>query len=97
MEIAVHHDDNGLIIIEVTHNHRDFVEASQLTGAFAPMPGYNLIAVFRRPGDDGHQHAIRLYAFHGFHHAVIVQHAKRMVFEGVQFSQGNPLNVLLLP
>ena len=87
LQIAVHHDDDSFVIVQITDNGGNLVHPRQLTGALPPMPGHNFISAVRhRSGDNRHQHSIFLHALHRFHHPVIVQYAEWMIFEGVKFA-----------
>ena len=94
LKIAVHHDDDRFIIVQISDNDGHRIQPRQLTGAFSPVPGYDFISPFlQRPGNRRYEHAIFLDAFHGFHHAVIIHHAKGMVLKGIQLGQRDLLNL----
>ena len=96
LKIAVHHDNRGLIIIQIPDNGGDFFNPSQLAGSFPPVSGHDLIAsVIHGTHDDGHQHTILPDAFHSFLHPVIIYDAEWMILEGHKLGKRKRLNPLI--
>ena len=97
LQIAVNHDNGGLIVVQVADNDRHGILASQFTGPVTPVPGNQFIAAVRvRAGDGRDQHAVLPDAVGGLHHGLIVLDLKGVVLERVQLGQGNFQNLLPL-
>ena len=97
MEIAIHHEQNGGIIIHLTDDDRQGFQPGKLRGVLTAVPGDDLVATFRAwAGDQRRQHTVLLYALYGALHGFIVQDLKGVVFEREQLSDGNLLHLLPL-
>jgi len=101
LEIAIHHEQNGGIIIHVADNDRQGVQSGKLCSVLTAMPGDDLVATFRAWAcNQRRKHAVLFYAFHRALHGLIIQDLKGVVFEREQLSDGNLLHLfplLLLP
>ena len=94
LEIAIHHDDDRFIIVKITNNDRHGVKACQFAGTFSPVSGDDLIPAISQGTCNGwHQNPIRLDAFHGFHHAIIIHNAEWVIFEWMQLRKRDLLNL----
>ena len=90
LQVAVNHDDGGLVIIQVADNDRHGILASQFAGPLTPVPGHQLIAAVRvRAGNGRDQYAILPDAVGSLHHGLIVLDLKGVILERVQLRQGN--------
>ena len=97
MQVAVNHDDGGLVVVQVADNHRHGVLASQFAGPVTPVPGHQLIAaVWVRAGDGRDQHAVLSDAVGGLHHGLVILDLEGVVLERVQLGQGDFQNLLPL-
>ena len=97
LEIAVHHDDGGGIIVQVPDNDRHGFFLGQLTGPVPPVPGYQLIAAFRvRAGNSRNQNTVLPHTVGSLHHGLVILDFKGMIFERVQLRQRNFLDLLQL-
>ena len=90
LQIAVNHDDGGLVIVQVADNHRHGFFTRQLASSVPPVPGNQLIAAIRvRAGNGRDQYAVLPDAVGGLHHGLIVLDLKGVILEWVQLRQGN--------
>ena len=81
----------------MTDNDRQGFQSGKLCSVLAAMAGNNFIATFRAwTGNQGICDTQQLYAFHCMLHSFIVQNLKRMVFERMQFLDGNLLHLFAL-
>ena len=94
LQIAVHHLDYGFLITHVPHNNRQSGQPGQFSRVLAAVPRYDLITSFLPgPGNERSQHAELSHTFHRPLHSLIVQHLEGVVFEGMQVSDGNLLDL----
>ena len=85
MDVAVHHLDDGIVVIQVHHDHRHGIQTCELTRLLPPMSGNELIAAIPPwPGDGRNQHAKLLDTLDQLHHARVVSDAKGVVRVGVK-------------
>ena len=97
LQIAVNHDDGGLVIVQIPHNDRHGFLARQLTGPVTPVPCHQLIAAVRvRSGNGRNQYAILPDAVGGLHHGLIVLDLEGVILERVQLGQGDFQNLFPL-
>ena len=97
LQIAVHHVDHSLIVAHVPHNHRQGFQPCQLCRVLAAVPRNDLVTSFLPgPGNERSQHAELRHTLYRPLHGFVVQDLERMVFEGVQLSDGDLLDLLAL-
>src|SRR5699024_12409315 len=97
LQIAVNHNNGGLVVVQVPDNDRHGVLARQLAGPVPPVSGHQLIAaVGVRAGDGRDQHAVLPDAVGGLHHGLVILDLEGVVLERVQLRQGNFQNLLPL-
>ena len=96
LEIAIHHDDDGFIIIKISDDNRHFIHTRKLTGTFSPVSGDDFIAaILQRTRNRGNQYAVFLDTLHSLHHAVVVHNAEGVIFERMQLAERDSLNLLM--
>ena len=84
LQIAVHHDDGGLVVVQVPDNDRHGLPSRQFAGPTPPVAGDQLIAAIGvRPGDGRHQHTVLPDTLRCFQHGLIIPDLKGMVFKRV--------------
>ena len=80
LQIAVHHDDRGSIIVQIADDCGKLAQSGKLGGPLAPVTGYDLIlAVCPLADDCGNKNAVCLDTLNGLLHLFIVPHLKGMV------------------
>ena len=80
LDVAVNKLDDGVIVIEVHHDHRHGIQTGKLTGSLTAMTGNQLIAAIRlRSGDGRNQYAVFLHAFNEFQHGRVVPDTEGIV------------------
>ena len=80
LQVGIHHQDNGSIIVKLTDDNRRGFHPSQLSGVASA--GYNLIFTIRHgTGNKRKQNTVFADALHRVHHGFIVDHLERMIFE----------------
>ena len=88
LQVAVHHDDGGGIIVQVSDNDRHGFFLGQLTGPVPPVTGNQLIAAFRvRAGNRRNQNTILPNTVGGLHHGLVILDFEGMVLERMQLRQ----------
>ena len=89
LDVAVHHDDGGCVVVQRADDHRHGRKPRQFAAAFAAVSGDQLIAALLAwPRDGRHQHAMLADALGGIQHALVVPHLEGVVPEGMQFGKG---------
>ena len=84
LQVAVHHNDRGGIIIQIPDNDRHGFFLSQFTGPVPPVSGYQLIAALRvRSCNRRNQHTILSDTVRSFQHGFIILDFERMVLKRV--------------
>ena len=88
LDIGIHHVDDGLVVINISHLHLDFIQPCKLRCMKAPVPGDNFIAAL---GAGAHgqvgKYTVFLDAVHQLLHVLIVAHLKRMPNERMQLGK----------
>jgi len=88
LQVAVHHDDSGGIIVQVSDNDRHGFFLGQLTCPVPPVTGNQLIAALRvRSGNRRNQHTVLLDTVCGLHHGLVILDFEGMVLERMQLRQ----------
>ena len=88
LQVAVHHNDGGGIIIQVSHNNRHGLFLGKLTGPVPPVSGYQLISALRvRAGNRRNQHTVLPHTVGGLHHGLVILDFEGVVLERMQFRQ----------
>ena len=86
LDIGIHHVDDGLVVINISHLHLDFIQPCKLRCMKAPVPGDNFIAAL---GAGAHgqvgKYTVFLDAVHQLLHIFIVTHLEGMIDERMQF------------
>ena len=94
LQIAVHHPYHRLVVAHVAHNHRQSGQPGQLRRVLPPVPRNDLVTSFRPgPGNKRSQHTKLRYALHCPLHGLVIQDLEGMVFEWVQFGDGDLLDL----
>ena len=88
LKVAVHHDDGCGIPVHVSDDGRHGSQLCQFTGVFATVSGDDFISTFFPWTDNrGDEYAIRLDAFCGFPHGIIIPHLKWVIWKRMQFGK----------
>ena len=97
LQVAVHHNDGGGIIVQVSDNDRHGFFLSQLTGPVSPVTGYQLIAALRvRAGNRRNQNTVLPHTVGGLHHGLVILDFEWVVLERMQLRKGDFLYLLQL-
>ena len=92
LQVAVHHDDGGLVVVQVADNDRHGFFVRQFAGPVPPVPGDQLIPAARVRADDARDHhAVLADACGQLPQSFVVPHPERMPRERVQRVEGQPL------
>ena len=87
LQIAVHHDNRGGIVVEITDDDRHGFFACQLGSMMPPVSRNQLVAAVRvRTCNRGDKHAILAHAVHCVLHRRIVLDLEWMISERMQLS-----------
>ena len=82
LEVGIHHQDDGGIVIKFSDDDRHGFQTSQLSGVASAMPGYNLIFAIRHgTSNERKQNTVFADALHRVHHGFIINDFERMIFE----------------
>ena len=88
LQVAVHHDDGGGIIVQVSDNDRHGFFLGQLTGPVPPVTGHQLIAALRvRAGNRRNQNTVLPNTVGGLHHGLVILDFEGVVLERMQLRQ----------
>ena len=88
LQVAVHHDDGGGIIVQVADNDRHGFFLGQLTGPVPSVTGNQLIAALRvRAGNRRNQNTVLPHTVGGLHHGLVILDFEGMVLERMQLRQ----------
>ena len=85
LQIAIHHDDRGSIVVEVTNDDRHGFLACQLGCMMPPVSSNQLVAAVRiRTRNRGDKHAILAHTVYCVLHRRIVLNLEGMISERMQ-------------
>ena len=86
LKVAVHHDDDGLIVCQLPDDTGHSRQARQLCRPLAPVAGHHLITAVRHgPDQGGDQDAVLLYTVCQFQHTLVHPHLERVVGKVADF------------
>ena len=95
LEVGIDHNDGGLVVIQLPHQHRHGGLPCQLAPPLAAVARHQLIAALRSgPHDARNQYAILGDARRRLLHRLIVPYLERMPLERVQVRQRDVLDAL---
>ena len=93
LDVAVNKLDDGIIVIEVHHDHRHGIQTGKLTGSLTAMTGNQLIAAIRlRSGNGWNQNAVFLHALNEFQHGRVVPDTEGIVRVWMELVDGNAVD-----
>ena len=97
LDIAVHHEDGGGIVVHLPHDAGHGGKPRQLAAVPAPVSGDDLIAAVLAGTDDSRdENAVLPDALRRFLHGLVVPHLERVIWEVVQLRQREQGNFILL-
>ena len=97
LQIGVHHQNRGGIIVHITHNYRHGFFSGKLRSVMASVSCNQLITAFQTGTGNRRCHNTKLCdALHSFLHGIIVQHLEWVSFKWVKFRKRNLLYPFLL-
>ena len=88
LDIGIHHVNDSLVVINISHLHFDFVQPCKLRCMEAPVPGDDFIATL---GAGAHgqvgKYTVFLDAVHQLLHIFIVAHLEGMIDKRMQLGK----------
>ena len=93
LDVAVNELDDGVVVIEIHHDHRHGIQTGKLTGSLTAVTGNQLITTLRlRSGNGRNQNAVFLHAFNEFQHGRVIPDAEGIIRVRMELVDGNAVD-----